>query len=88
MKVINLEEAKANLEQYAAECQSSPVVVTVDGKPTFEMIPIRSDDLEFIDRLLERNEDFRRLAEQRHNECVRGKASSLDAVRQRLKPTK
>ena len=30
MKVIKLEEAKANLEQYASECQSSPVVVTVE----------------------------------------------------------
>ena len=49
MKVIDLEEAKANLEQYANECQSSPVVVTVGGKPVLEMIPIRSDDPEFVD---------------------------------------
>ena len=53
MKVINLEEAKEHLEQYAQECQTSPVVVTVGGKPAFELLPIRSDDPEFIDRLLE-----------------------------------
>ena len=40
MKVIDLQEAKAHLEQYAQDCQWSPVIVTVDGKPTFEMIPI------------------------------------------------
>jgi antitoxin (DNA-binding transcriptional repressor) of toxin-antitoxin stability system len=44
MKVIDLKEAKSHLEQYAQECQSSPVVVTVEGKPVFELLPIRSDD--------------------------------------------
>jgi hypothetical protein len=84
MKVINLEEARANLEHYAAECQSSPVVVTVDGKPAFEMLPIRSGDPDFVDRLLEQNEDFRQLAEERHRERKTAKVSSLEAVRERL----
>ena len=70
MKVINLEEAKANLEQYAAECQSAPVVVTVDGKAVFEMLPIRSDDADFVDQLLEQNEAFRRLVAERHQESL------------------
>lgn len=52
MKVIDLAEAKNHLEEYARECESAPVVVTVGGKPAFEMIPIRSDDPEFLDRLL------------------------------------
>jgi hypothetical protein len=86
MKVIKLEEAKAHLEQYAAECQSSPVVVTVDGKPSFEMLPIRSDDVDFIDRLTEQDEDFPRLLESRHQEAANGKVSSLESVRERLKP--
>ena len=85
MKGINLEEAKANLEQYAAECQSSPVVVTVEGKPAFEMLPIRSDDPDFVDRLLEQNEAFRQLLEERRRESMSGKVSSLEAVRERLK---
>src|SRR5438876_5038733 len=76
MKVINLEEAKARLEQYAAECQSAPVVVTVAGKPAFEMLPIRSEDPDFIDRLLEQNESFRQLLEARHRQSVSGKISS------------
>ena len=85
MKVIKLEEAKANLERYAAECQSSPVVVTVDGKPSFEMLPIRSDDTDFIDRLAEQNDSFRELLEAWHLEAAAGKVSSLQAVRERLK---
>ena len=84
MKVIALEEAKANLEQYADECRRSPVVVTIDGKPAFEMLPIQSDDPDFVDRLLEQNADFRRLMEQRRREVDAGKVSSLDDVRKRL----
>ena len=33
--MIDLQEAKANLERYAVECQTSPVVVTQDGQPVF-----------------------------------------------------
>ena len=85
MKVINLEEAKQNLEQLAKECQSSPVVVTVHGKPSFEMVPIRSDDPDFIDRLIEESEDFRKLMEDRRRESDSAKVSSLEEVRDRLK---
>ena len=84
MRVIALEEAKANLEQYADECQTSPIVVTVGGKPAFEMLPIRSEDPEFLDRLLEHNAEFRRLMEDRRREVDTGKVSSLEEVRQRL----
>jgi len=84
MKVIDLNEAKANLDQYARECQSAPVVVTMDGRPAFELIPIRSDDPEFLDRLLEHNPAFRNLMEERRRECDQGRASSLEAVRERL----
>jgi prevent-host-death family protein len=84
MKVIDLSEAKANLELYARECQATPVIVTVNGKPVFEMIPMRSDDPEFIDRLLEDNEDFRRLAETRRREASDGRVSSLQDVRRRI----
>ena len=84
MKVINLEEAKANLELYARECQASPVVVTVEGKPAFELLPIRSEDPEFIDRLLQENADFRQLLESLRQEAASGKAGALEAVRRRL----
>jgi len=85
MKVIDLDEAKANLDQYARECQSSPVVGTVDGTPAFELIPIRSDDPEFLDRLLASDQAFRRLMEERRRERDSGRVSSLEAVRERLK---
>ena len=84
MKVIDVGEAKSHLEDYARECQSSPVVVTIDGQPTFEMLPIRSDDPEFIDRLLTTSQEFRQLMEGRRKEADMGKVSTLDTVRKRL----
>jgi hypothetical protein len=58
--------------------------VTVDGKPAFEMLPIKSDDPDFVDRLLATNPAFRRLLEERHQESTAGKVSSLEPVRKRL----
>jgi hypothetical protein len=52
MKVIDLQEAKANLERYAVECQKSPVVVTQEGHPIFELLPIRPDDSGILGRLV------------------------------------
>jgi hypothetical protein len=84
MKVIDVGEAKTRLEDYARECHSSPVVVTIDGKPSFEMLPIRTDDPEFIDRLLTTNREFRELMEKRRKEADEGRVSPLDAIRERL----
>jgi hypothetical protein len=84
MKVIDLNEARTNLEQYALECQVSPVVVTVNGKPTFEMLPVRSDDADFMDRLIEENVAFAELLENRRREADLGHVSSLEEVRARL----
>ncbi len=85
MKVIDLNEAKSRLEQYARECQESPVIVTIDGQPSFELLPIRlDDDPDFIDRLLEENEEFRLLMEARKREADAGHVSSLEEVRARL----
>jgi hypothetical protein len=49
------------------------------------MVLIRSEDPEFLDRLLESNPAFRRLAEERRRESDEGLVSSLEAVRDRLK---
>ena len=84
MKVIDLEEAKSNLDRYAQECQLSPVVVTVGGKPVFELILVRTEDPNFLDRLLESNREFRALAEERRKESDSCRVSSLEEVRQRL----
>ncbi len=84
MKVIDLNEAKTNLEQYARECQIAPVVVTVEGKPVFEMLPVRREDADFVDRLIEENDAFRELLEHRRRESDLGRVSSLEEVRRRL----
>ena len=84
MKVIDLKEAKTNLERYAQECQSSPVVVTLEGKPVFELIPIKSDDPDFLDRLISTNDGFRNLLRERQEESAHGMVSSLEEVRKRL----
>jgi hypothetical protein len=84
MKVIDLSEAKDHLEVYARECQESPVVVTIEGIPRFELVPVPADDQEFLDRLLETNEAFRRLAEERRREADEGRVSTLAEVRRRL----
>lgn len=84
MKVIDLKEAQTNLEQYARECQTSPVVVTVDGHPAFEMLPVRTDDADFVDRLIEENTAFRQLLEERRRESDQGRVTPLDEIRRRL----
>jgi antitoxin (DNA-binding transcriptional repressor) of toxin-antitoxin stability system len=84
MRVIDLQEAKANLEQYAQECQTSPVVVTKDGQPIFELLPVRPDDGGFLEHLIEHNASFRELVEERRREVQSGRVSSIEAVRNRL----
>ena len=63
MTVIDLQEAKANLERYAVECQTSPVVVTREGQPIFELLPIRPDDSGFLEDLIEHDPSFRDVVE-------------------------
>jgi prevent-host-death family protein len=67
MKVIPLSEAKARLSHYARLCREEPVVVTVNGVPAFQLIPLEEDD-DLIDRLLEHNPKFRALLEARLRE--------------------
>lgn len=66
MKVIPLSEAEANLSHYGRLCQDEPIVVTVNGVPTFQLAPLDDDDL--IDRLLAENPAFRRMLESRADE--------------------
>ena len=67
MKVIALSEAKARLSQYAKECHDEPIIVTVNGVPSFQLVPLEEDD-DLIDRLLEYNPSFRRMLEKRLRE--------------------
>jgi len=67
MKVIPLSEAKAKLSQYGQLCHDEPVVITVNGKPFFQLVPLNEND-DLIDRLLEQHPGFRHLLEQRLKE--------------------
>jgi prevent-host-death family protein len=58
MKVIPLSEAKANLSHYGRLCHEEPVIITVNGTPSFQLVPLEEDD-DLIDRLLEHHPRFR-----------------------------
>jgi len=67
MKVIPLSEAKANLSRYGRTCHDEPIIVTVNGVPSFQLVPLGEDD-DLIDSLLEHNPKFRRLLRNRLKE--------------------
>lgn len=67
MKVIPLSEAKAKLSRYGQLCRAEPVVVTVNGRPSFQLVPLGEED-DLVDRLLEHHPAFRRLLEARLRE--------------------
>jgi len=67
MKVIPLSEAKAHLSRYGHLCHDEPVIVTVNGVPSFQLVPLEEDD-DLIDRLLEHHPKFHRLLQKRLKE--------------------
>jgi antitoxin (DNA-binding transcriptional repressor) of toxin-antitoxin stability system len=67
MKVIPLSEAKAHLSRYGHLCHDEPVIVTVNGVPSFQLVPLEEGD-DLIDRLLEHHPKFRRLLQKRLKE--------------------
>jgi prevent-host-death family protein len=67
MKIIPLSEAKAHLSRYARECHDEPIIVTVNGVPSFQLIPLGDDD-DLIDRLLEHQPGFRQVLQERLNQ--------------------
>ena len=79
MKVIPLSEAKANLSLYGRRCHEEPVIVTVNGVPAFQLVPLSEDD-DLIDSLLEHNPAFRETLRARLNE----KSVSAKDARRRL----
>jgi antitoxin (DNA-binding transcriptional repressor) of toxin-antitoxin stability system len=79
MKVIPLSEAKANLSRYGRLCQEEPVIVTINGVPSFQLAPLEEDD-DLIDRLLAENPEFGQLLERRSRE----RTISANEARKRL----
>lgn len=79
MKVIPLSEAKANLSHYARACHDEPIIVTVNGVPTFELAPLSAED-DLIDSLLAHNPKFRQTLQER----LKKPSISLKQARKRL----
>jgi antitoxin (DNA-binding transcriptional repressor) of toxin-antitoxin stability system len=67
MKPNPLNEVKAHLNQYGRLCHDEPVIVTVNGVPSVQLVPLEADD-DLIDRLLEHHPSFRKTLEARLRE--------------------
>ena len=67
MKVVPLNEAKAKLSRYGQLCHAEPVVVTVNGRPLFQLVPLKDDD-DLIDRLIEHHPEFAKMLRRRLRE--------------------
>jgi prevent-host-death family protein len=76
MKVVPLSEAKAKLSRYGQLCHDEPVVVTVNGRPSFQLVPLEEED-DLIDRLIQDHPEFAKLLQRRLSErIVSGEAAS------------
>ena len=79
MKVVPLSEAKAKLSRYGQLCHVEPVVVTVNGRPSFQLVPLKEED-DLIDRLIEGHPEFGKLLQRRLSE----RTVSVEAASRRL----
>jgi prevent-host-death family protein len=82
MKVVPLSEAKAKLSRYGQLCHDEPVVVTVNGRPSFQLVPLEQGD-DLIDRLIEDHPGFGKLLQRR----LRERSLSVDDASRRLAAT-
>ena len=60
-------------------CHDEPVIVTVNGDPTFQLVPLSEED-DLIDSLPERNPKFRQTLKRRLKE----KSVSVKEARKRI----
>jgi len=80
MKVVPLSKAKSKLSYYGRLCQKEPVIVTVNGVPSFQMGPVEEEDDDLIDRLIEHNPAFRAHLEK----CLKSPTISAKEALRRL----
>jgi prevent-host-death family protein len=83
MKVVSLSEAKAKLSRYGQLCHDEPVVVTVNGRPSFQLVPLEEED-DLIDRLIQDHPQFGKLLQRRLSE----RTVSVEAASRRLAAAK
>ena len=67
MKIIPLTEAKAHLSKYGKICRKEPVIVTVNGRPSFQLVPVKEEE-DLTNQLLEYNSEFQDLLKDRSRE--------------------
>jgi prevent-host-death family protein len=79
MKVVPLSEAKAKLSRYGQLCHDEPIVVTVNGRPSFQLVPLEEED-DLIDRLIQDHPEFAKLLQRRLSERI----VSVEAASRRL----
>jgi antitoxin (DNA-binding transcriptional repressor) of toxin-antitoxin stability system len=80
MRLIPLSEAKANLSRCGRLCREEPVIITIDGVPSFRLAPLNEDD-DLVDPLLAENPRFGQILEQRSRDGT----VSVHAARKRLR---
>ena len=83
MKVVPLSEAKAKLSCYGRLCHDEPVVLTVNGRPSFQLVPLEEEDY-LIDGLIEHHPEFRKLLQGRLSEWT----VSVEVASHRLAPVR
>jgi prevent-host-death family protein len=80
MKVVDLDDAKASLSEYAIRNRRDAVVVTKRGKPVSALVPLdRGADLESF--ALSTNPRFRAILERSRAEVRAGRVTGSDEVR-------
>ncbi len=80
MKVVEMEEAKGSLSDYARRNRRDAVVVTRHGKPVSALVPLEAGvDMERL--ALSMNPRFRAILERSRAEVRAGKVVSSDEVR-------
>jgi len=84
MKVVPLNEAKSKLSFYGRLCHDEPIVVTVNGRPSFQLVPLQEGD-DLIDHLIEYHPGFGQFLERR---LGKRSESAGAATRRRASPPK
>jgi prevent-host-death family protein len=67
MKLIPLSKAKAQLSKYGQQCHKEPIIVTVNGHPSFQLVPLEEND-NLMDQLLQHHPEFQALLKARLRE--------------------